>query len=96
VDEYSTLLDSLKDKPLQEAAKAVLVVWEDIWDHTETWIDFPLPDEELAGITMRTLGYLVQANEKVLIVAGTVDLTNESMSQVTVLPKGCIKSVTVL
>ena len=96
MDEYSQLLDSLKGESLRDVAKAVIVVWEDIWDHSDTWVDYPLTDEDMAPLFMRTMGYLVQANDKVIVVASTVDVDHDIMSQVTVLPRGCIKSLTVL
>lgn len=97
MDEYSQLLDSVKgvDK-VEVAAKAVCVVWEDIWDHTETWIDYPLAEDDIQPLLMRTIGYLVQSTDTVVVVAGTLDLKNNSVGQVCVLPKGCIRSLTVL
>lgn len=96
MDEYSQLLDSLEGEHLKDVAKAVIVLWEDIWDHSDIWVEYPLPEEDMAPLLMRTMGYLVQANEKVVVVASTVDVDHDIMSQVTVLPRGCIKSLTVL
>ena len=96
MDEYSQLLDSLEGEHLKDVAKAVIVLWEDIWDHSDIWVECPLPEEDMAPLLMRTMGYLVQANEKVVVVASTVDVDHDIMSQVTVLPRGCIKSLTVL
>jgi hypothetical protein len=96
VDEFSALCDSLSADTLRSASKAVAVVWADIWDHPDTWIDFPLKDEDVEPIWMTTLGYLVHANKKVFVVAGTVDLVNNQMSQVCIIPRGCIKTITVL
>lgn len=97
MDEYSQLLESVKgaDK-VEPIAKAVCVVWEDIWDHPDTWLDYPLDEEDIQPLHMRTIGYLVQSTDKVVVIAGTLDLKNNSLGQVCVLPKGCIRSLTLL
>jgi hypothetical protein len=97
VDEYSTLLDSLKGDNIKDVAKACIVVWCDIWDHTETWVDFPLTEtDDTEPIVMNTMGYLVHATDKAVVVAGTVDFKHNQMSQVCVIPKGCIVAINVL
>lgn len=96
MEDYSALFDTLKNKTIREAAKAVVVIWYDIWDHPDTWVEFPLKEEDVPLLPMTTLGYIVHADSKVLVVAGTVDLEHNMMSQVCVIPNGCIKSITVL
>lgn len=97
MDEYSTLLESLKGDDIKKVAKACIVVWYDIWDHVDTWVDFPLTvGEDTEPIAMNTMGYLVHATEKAIVVAGTVDFEHNQMSQVCVIPRGCIQAINVL
>lgn len=96
MDEYSALLDSLKGETIKGVAKACIVVWYDIWDHPDTWIEFPFVDDDVQPIAMNTMGYLVHATDKAIVVAGTVDFEHNQMSQVCVIPKGCIVAINVL
>lgn len=96
MDEYSTLLESLKGDNTKEVAKACIIVWHDTYDHVEAWMDFPLKDEETEPIAMNTMGYLVSANSKAVVIASTIDFEHDHLSQVCVIPRGCIVSITVL
>jgi len=96
VDEYSTLLESLKGDNIKEVAKACIIVWHDTYDHEEAWMDFPLQDEDTQPIAMNTMGYLISANSKAVVIASTIDFENDQLSQVCVIPRGCIMSITVL
>jgi len=97
VDEYSALLDSLGSGDLKTVARACIVVWYDIYDLDEVWSEFPLQDPaDAEPLAMHTMGYLVHATEKTIVVASTVDFGHNQMSQVCVIPKGCIQSIHVL
>jgi len=97
VDEYSALFDSLKGDDIKKVARACIIVWYDTWEHTQSWIDFPLEDEDdTLPIAMNTMGYAVHATDTSLVVAGTVDFEHNQLSQVQVIPKSCIVAITVL
>lgn len=97
MDEYSTLLESLKGDDIKKVAKACIIVWYDTWEHTESWIEFPLVEgEDTHPIAMTTMGYLVYANERAVVVAGTLDFEHNQMSQVQVIPRSCIVAINVL
>jgi penicillin V acylase-like amidase (Ntn superfamily) len=59
-------------------------------------MDFPLQDEDTEPIAMNTMGYLISANSKAVVIASTIDFENDQLSQVCVIPRGCIMSITVL
>lgn len=96
MDGYSALLEKVADQTLADV-QAVVVTWADTFDYRdETWVDFPLDLDKLRPPMMRTVGYLVGLTENTVVVCGTVDVENEKVSTVSVIPKGCIITITTL
>jgi hypothetical protein len=84
------------EQPLANV-QAVVVTWADTFDYRdETWLDFPLDLDKLRPPTMRTIGYLVCMTDTLVVVCGTVDVESEKVSTVSVIPKGCIITITTL
>lgn len=95
--DFSALLDSLEGDQIKTVAKACIIVWHDTWEHIESWVDFPLHEaDDTEPIAMTTMGYLIHANEKAVVIAGTIDFEYNQMGQVQVIPRGCIVSITPL
>lgn len=97
MDEYSALFDSLVGDDIKKVARACIIVWHDTWEHQQVWIEFPFgEDDDTMPIAMNTMGYLVHANDKAVVMAGTIDFEHNQMSQVQVIPRSCIVAITVL
>lgn len=97
MDEYSLLIAKTNKPTLLEALTAVVVLWVDIYDYQhETWVDFPLDISKFTPAEMRTIGYLIGSTGDSLIICSTIDLDDNRCSTISIIPNGCIKSVTAL
>lgn len=94
MDEYSWLRERLANGSLDEVF-VVVVEWDDAFDYREeTWAEWPLETDKFQPVLMRTVGYIIGLTDNAVIVCGTVDLENEKVSTVSVIPKGCIRTIT--
>lgn len=96
VDVFSLLAAKVNKETLAEGVVAVICEWFDTYDLVEPWNDYPLDDEYAEPLLMRTMGYLLVVSDKAITIAGTLDVASNVVSQVTVIPRGCIKSITEL
>lgn len=97
MDDFLSLLQRANKPTIFEAITAVVVLWVDTYDyHDETWLDFPLDVSKFKPAEMRTIGYLVGSTGDSVLVCSTVDLEDNRCSTVSVIPRGCIRSITAL
>lgn len=97
MDEFLSLLQKTNRPTIFEAVTAVVVLWVDTYDYQdETWLDFPLDISKFKPAEMRTIGYLVGSTGDSVLVCSTVDLEDNRCSTVSVIPNGCIRSITAL
>lgn len=97
MDEFSNLIQKTNRPTLFEASTAVVVLWVDTYDyHEETWVDFPLELTKFKPAEMRTIGYLVGSTGTSTLICSTIDLEDNRCSTISVIPNGCIISITAL
>ena len=73
-------------------SKRVCVLWLDITSKTEPWI---CHEEaiEMRPATMRTVGWVLEDNSEYIIIASTVDTSDELVGDVNCIPKGVILEI---
>jgi quinol-cytochrome oxidoreductase complex cytochrome b subunit len=96
VDVFSHLAAKVNKETIAEGVVAIICEWYDTYDLVEPWNDYPLTDDYTQPLLMRTMGYLLVVNDMAITVAGTLDVASNVVSQVTVIPRGCIKTITEL
>lgn len=97
MEKFSQLMAKTNRPTLLEAVTAVVILWVDIYDYkNETWVEFPLDVSKFKPAEMRTIGYLVGFTDDSVLVCSTIDLQDDLCSTISVIPKGCIKSITAL